>query len=834
MSVAQTRRFLRERRFDSALGCAEKLVETRPARVEGYELRAEALLRTGRLEEALGDLDRALALAPSGSERLRLHDARGELLRRLGRLAEAEAEAGRRIALAPRDAGGYLARAEARRGLGRFAAAERDLGRAAALDPRQGWVHAVRAKVLRAARRTAAALQAAERAVALEPGHAKAWAWRGEVLRALGRREEAAESLRRALALDAGCAWARALLGQTLVELGEEGKGEAELEAALALDSRGSGVYDFLAGGAGLAADPLCAWVHAWDGCARAAAGDAAGAEDAFARSLSLDARRAWVWRRRGRARLERGEGPGAIEDFARASALSPRRGLDRFWLGEALRQDGKLEAAVAALNAAVALEPRLAAAYGGRALAKLALGDEGGFDDWRSACALDAGFGERAERALVQAGLWDENVRRTLRRGGGRDEAAWTAWAEERFARGRGRAARPELEAAARRDPLSAELRWLCWRALDDDGRGGPRPELEAAVALGLERAEAWGALGAARLAERRLVPALEAFERAAVLHGEDPWSRASGAATCAGALTADGRKRALSQLRRLGRSPAAAPAALRPRWSAVRADLLRSVKRFDEALAELRRAEPLFSRCLWRWRCALGELALKAGRAAEARRELDAAVALAPARALPRCWRGELRYWQGDHAGARAELAAAAAAEPKAAWAQAWHGLMLLWLGEPARARAALDAALALDASLAWAYGWRGAAAIVRGDPEGGLRDLERALALDPMDVEARAWKGEALARLGRRAAALAELDGALALDPGRLWPRLVRAWTRLTAGRRAEALDDLRQARRLAPEWLALRRAGDAAALERLLAEAKGNRTYRRLHA
>jgi predicted Zn-dependent protease len=100
--------------------------------------RAMVLLRAGRLQAALQDLDAAVQATPDNAQ---LHGNRGNLLLRLNRPTEALAAHDRAVALAPRDPASYYNRAFSYQALGDSPRASADVASAEVLlsgAPRAG------------------------------------------------------------------------------------------------------------------------------------------------------------------------------------------------------------------------------------------------------------------------------------------------------------------------------------------------------------------------------------------------------------------------------------------------------------------------------------------------------------------------------------------------------------------------------------------------------------------------------------------------------------------------------------------------------------------------
>ncbi|MDX1575697.1 MAG: tetratricopeptide repeat protein, partial [Kiloniellales bacterium] len=102
-------------------------------------------------------------------------------------------------------------------------------------------------------------------------------------------------------------------------------------------------------------------------GVALAAAGDAAGAEEAYRRCLALAPDRIEAHNNLGLLLQDRGDLEDAVAAFRAALALDPQSAEAHANLGRALQELGRDEAALAGFERALALDPRLPEAHFGR-----------------------------------------------------------------------------------------------------------------------------------------------------------------------------------------------------------------------------------------------------------------------------------------------------------------------------------------------------------------------------------------------------------------------------------------------------------------------------------
>jgi hypothetical protein len=99
---------------------------------EAYDNRGQALEKTGQIDRAIADYDKAIALAPSDYE---VYDIRGQAFHKMGQLERAIADYSSAIALNPSDSGAYNNRGLAFDKMGQLNRAIMDYDSAIALNP---------------------------------------------------------------------------------------------------------------------------------------------------------------------------------------------------------------------------------------------------------------------------------------------------------------------------------------------------------------------------------------------------------------------------------------------------------------------------------------------------------------------------------------------------------------------------------------------------------------------------------------------------------------------------------------------------------------------------
>jgi protein O-GlcNAc transferase len=195
--------------------------------------RASAL--QGRLEEAAGDYQRALALDPDCLAALY---NRALLLLQMNRPAEALASLDSLLVRGPVPAPVHLSRGNALAALGRQDAALAAFQEAARLNPREPLAHSNCGNTLFALGRHDEALASLERALALAPGHALTHYNHGNVLFALARFADALASYERAVRSNPRFALGWYNCGSALLELRRYADAGVSFDRALQLDER--------------------------------------------------------------------------------------------------------------------------------------------------------------------------------------------------------------------------------------------------------------------------------------------------------------------------------------------------------------------------------------------------------------------------------------------------------------------------------------------------------------------------------------------------------------------------------------------------------------------
>jgi len=187
-----------EGRDQDALNQIEAALALQPDAAEALAIRGNILIRLQRLNDALASFDQAIAEKPGYAEAFY---NRGNCRQYLGRHEDAVADYSRALALNPDYEPALTNRGNALGKLRRFSQALTDYEAALRLRPGDPLALYHRANALKDLQRFGEALADYDRALALDPDLAAAWNNRGMVLRDLRRPDDALASFDRALAL---------------------------------------------------------------------------------------------------------------------------------------------------------------------------------------------------------------------------------------------------------------------------------------------------------------------------------------------------------------------------------------------------------------------------------------------------------------------------------------------------------------------------------------------------------------------------------------------------------------------------------------------------------
>jgi len=223
----------RSGRLDEAERLYRQVLDADARHAGARQLLGVVLAQKGRPEEALAEIEQALALAPDDTE---THLNRANVFRMLGRHDEALAGYERALAARPDWPQVLNNKGSVLQDLKRPAEALAAYDRALVLQPGISTVINNRGSALMDLKRGAQALAAFEDALRLAPNDAVIWTNRGNALRLLRRPREALEAYDRAVALNPNYAKAAHNRGVLLAHLKRHAAALADFERALSLE----------------------------------------------------------------------------------------------------------------------------------------------------------------------------------------------------------------------------------------------------------------------------------------------------------------------------------------------------------------------------------------------------------------------------------------------------------------------------------------------------------------------------------------------------------------------------------------------------------------------
>ena len=354
------RAYLAQRRFDEAEATLERAIELEPRNLTALQNLAESHRRRNRVDQAEAgyravlEIDGDYALAHAGL---------GHMLAEAGRHDEALGHMERALALQPYldiAAALHVRMARSLLALGRDDdKAARALLRAAELRPRSvepllelAALHDAAGRPRQAARYR----RSARDVVGRHPAGLHAVA---ESLRKSERPEDAVAVYREALAADADFAPAHAGLGLALYQLDDHSGALAAMARALELD----------------AALPVAASLRVFSGHALRDLGDSDAAHREYAAALVVDPRNAEALDNLAMARFGQERYEEALGLYLTLADVNPSSAVTQSNLGAVLHRLGRHEEALERIEAALVLDPELELARVGRTAVRKALG---------------------------------------------------------------------------------------------------------------------------------------------------------------------------------------------------------------------------------------------------------------------------------------------------------------------------------------------------------------------------------------------------------------------------------------------------------------------------
>jgi tetratricopeptide (TPR) repeat protein len=361
-------------RFAESEARLRAVVDAAPDRIEALELMGLALASQQRPGDALPWFERALALRP-GSPGLR-HN-RAQALFALGRLDEARGEVERAVGERADFHAGWNLLGSVLAALG-DAGAERAYRRALALRPDHADTHYNFGVLLQQLGRLDEAVASYRKALSLRPGFAAALNNLGNALRSLGRLDEAIPCYAQAVKADPGLADGHSNLGAALRDAGRVDEAIPVLERAVALAPRSWAALSNLGAAycersrfpeaiachqRALAERPDFHEARGHLGNALAGLARWDEAEAAYREALEAAPEMPDVHSNLGLLLQERGDADGAMSHYRRALALRPDHADAINNLGVLLQERGEREEALALYRRALEANPRSARA---------------------------------------------------------------------------------------------------------------------------------------------------------------------------------------------------------------------------------------------------------------------------------------------------------------------------------------------------------------------------------------------------------------------------------------------------------------------------------------
>lgn len=764
--------------FRSAAASLKKAVALEPGTGWIRAWNGEFLRRSGDPAAAEKSLDLAVRLSP-GYELA--YAWRGSARRLLRRPKAALEDLDIAIRLKPHTVDLCLfERMHAYRALSRVAEALEDIQRASALNPKYLW-EAEPESFARGVKELDAELKRS-------PSNALAHLWRGDIMMRMRDFKRAEHDLSQAAACKGCPPEALILRGRARGELGDWNGAISDFNAVLAHDPESSYAYAWrgrslmLRGrhaGAiadfdrALAREPNSAWLLSWKGEAEFRLGRLAAATTSLSKAIEVHVRFADAFLWRGAVRMRLGERDAAMADLNQSLDLRPGNGLALYYRGLLHLEHGFEAEGRADLTGALGdpgllsfaelrrirgiLRKRPAAAAAARV------------SDVEKGKALQA-EGRHPEAAALYARLIEKSPR---------DAELRSYRADAHRCMGRYDLALEDQSEVVRLQPGSAdalasrvESRRHLW-----DFAGG-LSDADAALALEPKSASAWVQRSECLRSLGRYEDAIAAATSAAACDPAWPWALIVRAKARRQSGDLEG---ALNDTREAER---AGPDSYALGW---RAEILRKAGRLEESLKDMLAASALQPNNAW-FLALLGQIRVELGDGETGLIDLLKAMRLDTrcscdydflgaqgplvvgdeALCWVYAWRGGVRRAEGLLAEARVELDRALALAPGCFWIVAWHGELLLRQGETVAGLAGLRRALKLYPRYAQAWIWTGQALVEAGKTEEALKAFASALALEPANVWALIGRAVCLEKSGKVKEAAALYERARAIAP------------------------------------------------------------------
>jgi len=227
-------------KLDKAIEDYDKAIALSPSYALAYNNRGLVFDKMGRLDKAKEDYDKAIALAPSYSY---AYINRGLVFDKMGRLDKAIEDYDKAIALSPSDPNVYNNRGLVFHKMGRLDKAKEDYDRAIAFNPSYPNAYYNRGSVFAQMGMFDKAMEDYDKAIALAPSDPNVYNNRGVVLEKMGRVDKAMEDYDKAIALAPSYALAYNNRGLVFDKMGRFDKAIEDYDRAIDLNPSDPNAY---------------------------------------------------------------------------------------------------------------------------------------------------------------------------------------------------------------------------------------------------------------------------------------------------------------------------------------------------------------------------------------------------------------------------------------------------------------------------------------------------------------------------------------------------------------------------------------------------------------
>ncbi|HBL58181.1 MAG TPA: hypothetical protein DDZ80_06520 [Cyanobacteria bacterium UBA8803] len=319
-----------------------QIIELDAKETEAYIFLGNALQGQGRMDEAIGVLQRAIELDPQNA--LAFSNLGGALANQ-GQLEEAKLILNRAIQLNAKDDMAYNNLGAVLIGQGQWQQAEAALQRAIELNPQNTKAYFNLGILLSEQNRLAEAQAILQRGINLEPNEAKIYSHLGTVLIRLGQLDEGMAAIQRAIALDPNNPKTYFSLGLALSYQNRIEESLSAYKKAIDLNPNYAAAYNNL----GSVLERQGRWEES---------------RQAYQKAVEINPNQATAHNNLGRVLMGLGQLVEAQSAYQRAIALDPNYAAAYANLGYNLFKQQQLEAAEAVLQQAIALDPNDPVAY--------------------------------------------------------------------------------------------------------------------------------------------------------------------------------------------------------------------------------------------------------------------------------------------------------------------------------------------------------------------------------------------------------------------------------------------------------------------------------------